>query len=162
MPKRLDPPPWRIRIKRLHESWCAVAAVFFFAESSDPTTHENMQGTHTNAWLSHSEMSQSLIGRLPSTPPPQIGSWCSENIQNVGQHSQNVCRILLGDPSEGAPRTFSSFCVQCKAPACLEVFSYSSRCRFGASGMAMQQVSKRYACSNARVRTMPTETRNDE
>ena len=121
MPKRLDPPPWRIRIKRLHESWCAVAGSFFFAESSDPTTHENMQGTHTNAWLSHSEMSQSFIGRLPSTPP-QIGSWCSENIQNVGQHSQNVCRILLGDPSEGAPRTFSSCGVQCKAPACLEVF----------------------------------------
>ena len=70
MPKRLDPPPGRIRIKRLHESWCAVAGSVFFAESSDPTTHENMQDTHTNAWLSHSEMSQSLIGRLPSTPPP--------------------------------------------------------------------------------------------
>ena len=48
-----------------------LRAVFFFAESSDPTTHENMQGTHTNAWLSHSEMSQSLIGRLPSTTPPK-------------------------------------------------------------------------------------------
>ena len=71
MPKRLDPPPWRIRIKRLHESWCAVAGSFcFFAESSDPTTHENMQGTYTNAWLSHSDMSQSLIGRLPSRTPP--------------------------------------------------------------------------------------------
>jgi hypothetical protein len=161
MPKRVDPPPGRIRRKRLHESWCAVVR-FFFAESSDPTTHENMQDTHTNAWLSHSEVSQSLIGRLPSTPPLQISSMCSENIQNVGQHSQNVCRILLGDPSEGAPRTFSSFFVQCKAPACLEVFSYSSRCRFGACGMAMQQVSKRYAYSNERVITLPTETRNDE
>ena len=134
---------------------------FFFAESSDPTTRENMQNTHTNAWLSQSEVSQSLIGRLPSTPPLKINSRFSENIQNVGQHSQNVCRILLGDPSEGAPRTFSSCCVQCKAPACLEVFSYSSRCRVGAYGMAMQQVSKRYACSNERVRTQPTETRND-
>ena len=138
-----------------------LQAVFFFAESRDPTTHENMQDTHTNAWLSHSEMSQSLIGRLPSTPP-QTSSWCSEKIQNVGSHSQNVCRILLGDPSEGAPSTFSSCCVQCTAPACFDVFSCSSTCRFGASGMAMRQASKTNACSNPRVRTVPTETRNDE
>jgi len=135
--------------------------LFFSAVSSDPTTHENRQDTHTNAWLSHSEVSQSLIGRLPRTPPPQNSSIFSDNIQNVGQHSHNVCRILLGDPSEGAPRTFFCFVVQCKAPACLEVFSYSFRCRVGAYGMAMQQVSKRYACSNERVRTQPTETRND-
>ena len=141
MPKRLDPPPWRIRIKRLHESWCAVAGSFFFAESSDPTTHENMQGTHTKR-MAESFGNVPISHRAPAEyNPPQIGSWCSENIQNVGQHSQNVCRILLGDPSEGAPRTFSSCGVQCKAPACLEVFSYSSRCRFGAGGMAMQQVS---------------------
>ena len=139
-----------------------LQAVFFlFAESRDPTTHENKQATHTNAWLSHSEMSQSLIGRLPSTPP-QTSSWCSKKIQNVGSHSQNVCRILLGDPSEGAPSTFSSCCVQCTAPACLDVFSYSSRCRFGANGMAMQQASKTYACSNPRVHTVPTETRDHE
>lgn len=69
-------------------------------------------------------MSQSLIGRLPSTPP-QTSSWCFENIQNVGSHSQNMCRILLGDPSVEAPSTFSSCCMQCTAPACLNVFPIS-------------------------------------
>ena len=59
-----------------------LQAVFFlFAESRDPTTHENKQATHTNAWLSHSEMSQSLIGRLPSTPPPNQFMVFQENTE---------------------------------------------------------------------------------
>ena len=140
-----------------------LQAVFFlFAESRDPTTHESKQATHTNAWLSHSEMSQSLIGRLPSTPPPNQFMVFQENTERRLALTECVCRILLGDPSEGALSTFSSCCVQCTAPACLDVFSYSSRCRFGANGMAMQQASKTYACSNPRVHTVPTETRDDE
>jgi hypothetical protein len=70
MPKRLDPPPWRIRIKRLHESWCAVAGSFFFAESSDPTTHE--YAGHSHKRMAESFGNVPISHRAPAeyNPPP--------------------------------------------------------------------------------------------
>ena len=156
MPKRLDPPPGRIRIKRLHESWCAVAGSFFFAESSNPTTHENMQATHTNAWLSHSEMSKSLIGRLPSTPPPNqfmvfrehterrpALTECVSDIagRSVRGSSSHVFQLLRAVQSSCMPRRFflflqvSSWCKWDGDAACLkEICLQQSTCAYGAHG----------------------------
>jgi hypothetical protein len=60
-----------------------------------------------------------------------------------------VCRHLLGEQSEGAPRTSSSCRLQCKAHACSEIRLHFFHVFFSANGIAMRHVSMRQLSSNS-------------